>query len=245
MVDFTDTQWDWGKHENRDAALYGSHPCWGSFYGRVLDAIGKQTKLLTSFEDTWERSIKVYGLYRELIEGNGSDLEDSSPGYRRWLLDQHLETSLCGIYTGEEGHDSGDDLIWASEHDSDDPEGFLRQLWDGEWSNHENWGDEELCQECWDAYASSHMSAHILTYERIKNSIGEEFQKVREQVYDTIEKRRTIYLELDQDPEDDGYLHYSDFSDPLRNSEILNILAFTDEQIQEWIKEAKEHGAGV
>lgn len=248
MGDFADRECDWDNEDNRHQAAYGVHPCWGVFYGRVLDALGQQSKLLATFEDPWERSKTVYALYRQLMEGDGSELEDSSPDYRRWLLDQQLETTLCGIHTGEEGHDDGDDLIWASEHDSDDPQGFLRQLWDGEWGGHSNWGDEDLSEACWQAYADDNagmnggMTVHIQLYERIRDSLGEEFRKVREQVFEAREQRRALYLELDQDPEQEEFLHFSDYSDPLRNPAMLRILAFTNEQIEAWIQEAKDQG---
>jgi hypothetical protein len=240
--------WDWDNEDNRQQAVYGEHPCWGVFYGRVLDALGKQASLLATFEDPWERSKTVYALYRQLIEGDGSELEGSSPDYRRWLLDQQLETTLCGIHTGEEGHDEGDDLIWASEHESDDPQGFLKQLWDGEWGSHSNWGDVELSEACWQAYADDNagmnggMTVHIQLYERIRDSLGEEFRKVRDQVFEAREQRRALYLELDQDPEQEEFLHFSDYSDPLRNPAMLHILSFTNEQIESWIQEAKDQG---
>jgi len=85
------------------------------------------------------------------------------------------------------------------------------------------------------------MKAHIQLYERIRDSIGDEFQKVRGQVYHTIEKRRAKYLELDQDLEDGGHLHYSDFSDPLKNPEMQHFLSFTDDQIQSWMRGARIH----
>ena len=84
------------------------------------------------------------------------------------------------------------------------------------------------------------MEYHIRLYERIRESITEEFQKVRQQVFDSRQKKRDLYLALNQEPGDENFQHYSDFTHPEKNPSILKILSFTDEQIEEWIKEAKE-----
>jgi len=243
-----DHTWDWDDEESRKDAPYGNHPCWGALNEEFLSGIKHQLDLLHTFEDSWERSKLVYDRYLDFMEGEqmpGTTTED-----RRWMLNEQLEMCLTGISTGEEGHDDGDELVWmSSEHDSDDPRGWLEETWNRLWEEHENWGDDDLKDACWDEYSGEgpcsdgeKMEEHIRLYERIRVSITEEFQKVRQQVFDCRQKKRDLYLALNQDPENENFQHYSDFTHPGKNPSMLKILSFTDEQIEGWIKEAKDEG---
>ena len=238
--------WDWDDEQSRNYALHRDHPCWGALNEEFLAGINNQLELLHTFEDSWERSKCVYGVYLDYMEAELYG--DPTTEQRRWMLDRQLEMDLTGISTGEEGHDDGDTLVWmSSEHDSDDPAGWLKETWNRLWEEHENWGDEDLKDACWDEYSGEgpcsdgeRMEEHIRLYERIRASITEEFQKVRQQVFDCRQKKRDLYLALNQEPGDENFQHYSDFTHPEKNPSMLKILSFTDEQIEEWIKEAKE-----